>query len=243
MENTYRIANRNITIRSIHSGVHKLFKDYLTDGTADFSVEIKQSDIDTELQKCREQEAREGIFRTGRNDPYLEELSVCRKMAEKMLEYDTILFHGSTVAVDGEAYIFTALSGTGKSTHAALWREYLGEKAVMVNDDKPFIEIREGKAIAYGTPYDGKHHLSTNISAPVKAICILERADVNSIEKISPEEAFPTLFQQTYNTQDNAGIGKTLLLLNSLLGCCNFYRLHCNMDIEAAMLAYETMKG
>ncbi len=59
-----------------------------------------------------------------------------RKLAESLLEYGVLLFHGSSVAVDGFGYIFAAQSGTGKSTHARLWRELLGERAVMVNDDK-----------------------------------------------------------------------------------------------------------
>ena len=79
--------------------------------------------------------------------------------------------------MDGEAYIFTAVSGTGKSTHAMLWREVFGERVRMINDDKPLIRITpEGKAVVYGTPWDGKHHLSKNSAFPLKAICWLTRA-------------------------------------------------------------------
>ena len=243
MEGIYRIGNKNILIRSVCPNVHKMCRDYAAEGEADFSVETTQADIDYELERSDEKDKRDGIIRTGKRPGYLEKLAVYRKIARHMLDYDTFLFHGSAVCVGGEAYIFTALSGTGKSTHAALWRELLGDRAVMINDDKPLIEVRDGKAIVYGTPYDGKHHLSTNMSAPLKAICILERSKTNSIEQISANEAFPILYQQTYNTEDNAGVAKTLSLLNKLLPCCSFYRLHCNMDIEAARVAYEAMKG
>ena len=99
-----------------------------------------------------------------------------------MISYDTILFHGSVIAVDGIGYLFTAKSGTGKSTHTRLWREYFGDRAAMVNDDKPLLKITDSSVIAYGTPYNGKHRLGTNISVPLKAICILTRAADNHIE-------------------------------------------------------------
>ena len=111
----------------------------------------------------------------------METLAVYRKIADQMLSYDTLLFHGSVVAVDETGYLFTAKSGTGKSPHARLWREYLGERAVMVNDDKPLLQITKNGVIAYGTPWDGKHHLSSNIAVPLKAICILTRASENHI--------------------------------------------------------------
>ena len=86
-----------------------------------------------------------------RPDDYLETLAVCRKIAERMPEYDTFLFHGSCIAVDGVGYLFTAKSGTGKSTHTRLWRELLDNRATMVNDDKPLIRIADDGLVIYGT--------------------------------------------------------------------------------------------
>ena len=157
-----------------------------------------------------------------------------------MPEYDTFLFHGSAVAADGAAYIFTAKSGTGKSTHAALWREMLGERAVMVNDDKPLLRVHlDGTATVYGTPWDGKHHLSHN-AVPVRAICILERAHENRIRRITKAEALPMLIQQAYRPADPAALQKTLMLLDRLN--VKLFRLGCNMDLSAARLSYNAMK-
>ena len=96
------------------------------------------------------------------------------RIADKVI-YDTILFHGSAVAVDGIGYLFTAKSGTGKSTHTRLWRELFGERAVMLNDDKPLIKVSENGIIVYGTPWDGKHRLSTNTFVPLKGICFMSK--------------------------------------------------------------------
>ena len=155
---------------------------------------------------------------------------------------DTFLFHGSAVAVDGAAYLFTARSGTGKSTHTRLWREMLGDRAVMVNDDKPLIRLTEDGAVVYGTPWNGKHRLGTNISVPLKAVCILERAKQNTIRAITREEAFPMLIQQSYRPLDPAALAKTLSLVDRLSRTVSLYRLGCNMDPEAAELSYNIMK-
>ena len=130
------------------------------------------------------------------SDAFIESIMVYRKIAEVMPAYDTFLFHGSAIAVDGLAYLFTAKSGTGKSTHTYLWREMLGTRAIMVNDDKPLIRITGDKATIYGTPWQGKENIGNNISVPLKAVCLLERAERNHIRAITKGEAYAMLLQQ-----------------------------------------------
>lgn len=173
--------------------------------------------------------------------PFLEVQAVQRQVAEVLLNYDTILFHSSALAMDGQGYLFTALSGTGKSTHSRLWREYFGDRVTMINDDKPFIRIGETESRVYGSPWDGKHHLSTNMSVPIKAICILERDTVNHIEPISADDAFAILYQQTYRSKDPAKLVKTIDLLTRMSSQVKLYRLGCNMEPDAARVSYEGM--
>ena len=144
--------------------------------------------------------------------------------------------------MDGEAYLFTAKSGTGKSTHTRLWRKYLGKKAVMVNDDKPLLKITEEGVTAYGTPYNGKHRLGADMSVPLKAICVLTRAEYNYIIPVSRGEVYHMLVQQTYRPADIMLMQKTLSLLDKLADNVMLYRLGCNMDISAAKVAYEGMR-
>ena len=239
-EGAYRIADRVIRIESIHGAVHDLCADYRCTEQVkaadqiDFKVLTRQSDI--ELERV--------------------------KFAERMPDYDTFLFHGSCVAVDEEGYLFTAKSGTGKSTHTRLWRQLFGNRAFMVNDDKPLIRIcdqgpdEEGtNALVCGTPWDGKHRLSTNIRVPLRAVCLLERAGKNwenEIREITMAEALPMLLQQAYRPAMPAGLRKTLELLGKLgkgekqaeecgKGVVRFYRMRCNMEIEAAEMAYKAM--
>lgn len=243
MTKKYKIADKVIEVTSIYEKVHDYCKDYLTDEPADFSVCITQEDIIKEKDKSDSEYAYEGKKSPDFSDTLLEETAVYRKIAEKMPDYDTFVFHGSIVAVDGQGYLFTAKSGTGKSTHTALWREYLGDKAVMVNDDKPMLKITDSGVTAYGTPYNGKHHLGCNMSVPLKAICVLTRGEKNSIVCIDKAEAYAMLLQQVYRPQSPLQMAKTLKLVDKLAANTELYRLACNMDVEAAKVAYNGMKG
>ena len=233
MTDTYCFAEIRVRITTVTQGVHYLCSGYAADGPADFAVRTAREEIEYERSRAEY---------PGCPDEYLESLAVCRKIAERMPEYDTFLFHGSAIAVDGQAYIFTAASGTGKSTHTRLWRELTGGRAVMVNDDKPLIRVsRDGTATVYGTPWDGKHHLSSNTAARVAAICILEQSADNRIRGIPREEAMDMLVQQTYRPAGPETLARTLALLDRM--DVRFYRLACNMDISAAELSYRTMAG
>ena len=243
MTKNYKMADTVIEVTSIYEKVHEYCKDYLTDEIADFSVCITPEDIVKEKDKSDSEYAYEGKTLPNFSDALLEETAVYRKIGEKMPNYDTVIFHGSVIAVDGQGFLFTAKSGTGKSTHTALWREYLGDKAYMVNDDKPMLKTTDSGVIAYGTPYNGKHHLGCNMSVPLKAICIITRGEKNTIVRIDKSEAYAMLLQQVYRPQDPLQMAKTLKLVDKLAVSVELYKLACNMDIEAAKVAYNGMKG
>lgn len=238
----YKIAGKVIEINSLYDEVHELCEQYKSNGACDFSIMALPEDIEREREKSARTDEAEGNPVRCFSDSYLETLAVYRHMADKMLEYDTLLMHGSTIAVDGAGYLFTAKSGTGKSTHTRLWREYFGERAVMINDDKPLIRIeKNGEVIVYGTPWDGKHRLSTNTSVLLKAIVILERDSKNHIERISPKAAYPMLMQQIYRSDNRDSLVYTLKLIDSLMKNVEFYRLGCNMSTEAAVISYNAI--
>lgn len=243
MREIYKIGGKVIEIESVHEEIHQLCRDYTYYGDIDFSVKTEQSAIDFEREKSIAEDKKEGIPIRKFSDSYLETLAVYRQIAEHMIESDTLLFHGSVVSVDGTGYLFTAKSGTGKSTHTRLWREYFGERAVMVNDDKPLLEVTENGVIVYGTPWDGKHHLSNNVAVPLKAICILGRAEKNHIEKITTSTALPMLIQQSYRSANAEKMKKILKIINGISEKVSLYKAGFNMEIESAEMAYNVMKG
>ena len=243
MTHIYKIADKIIKITSLHENIHEYCRDYSSEGKPDFAIATSQADIEFEREKSARENIAEGHEIINYSDGYLEELAIYRKISERMPAYDTFLFHGSALAVDGLGYMFTAPSGTGKSTHAKLWCDFLENRAIMVNDDKPLVKITGTKAIVYGTPFNGKHRRGNNISVPLRAICLLERSETNHIHKIMPSEAYTKLLQQVYRPLDPIGLAKTLSLLDELMKRVNFYKLCCNTDIEAAKISYNTMKG
>ena len=232
----YQMAGQLISITSVFQDVQRLCAGYAGTGTPDLSITTSQADIDAERIRNTEESA---LF----SDGYLETLAVYRKISDEMLRRNTLLFHGSAIAVDGAAYLFTATSGTGKSTHARLWRQLLGQRAVMVNDDKPLLQIREDGVRVCGTPWDGKHRLSTNVIVPLRAICVLERGVKNSICEISVREVLPMLMQQSFHPSDPRDLDLYLSLLDGLGKKLRFYRLCCNMDPQAAELSYGVLSG
>ena len=240
MEGIYRIAERTILIRTLHERMHREAAAFAAEGPVDFTVEITQAEIDAERARNRK-EADETAVPVNA-DAYIETLAVYRKIAEQMPSYDTVLFHSSAVAVDGAAYLFAAKSGTGKSTHARLWRELLGDRAIMINDDKPLLRITDAGATVFGTPWNGKHHLGVNGCAPLRAICMLERGTQNGIVRIEPKTAYPYLLRQTYRPDSPEAMRKTLMLLNRLTETVAFWRLKCNMEPDAARVSYEAMR-
>lgn len=175
-------------------------------------------------------------------DSYAESLALFRKLCDYTLDNaQGIIFHSSAIMVDGYAYLFTAPSGTGKSTHARLWREMLGERAVMINDDKPIIRYIDGDFYVYGTPWNGKHHLGTNTRAKIKAICAIYQAKENVIRKASSTEMLLKILNQTIRPSEESKIDKLLSLIDKLLKGVELYSLGCNISQEAAELSYKTM--
>lgn len=238
-----KLADIVVGIEPIYSDMKVYCREYITEEAADFNLKIEESDIDFERVRSKKEAEREGREVLEFTDSYLETLAVYRQIAEKLPMYNTFLFHGSAIAVDDNGYLFTAKSGTGKSTHTKLWREYFGEHAIMVNDDKPLLKITADGVRVYGTPWDGKHRLSNNVSVPLRAVCILERDAVNHIEEINAGEAYQMLLQQSYRPLNKEAVMQTLKLLDLLKAHVKFYRLGCNMESEAAKVAYSGMNG
>lgn len=178
----------------------------------------------------------------GASKGIIESLAIYRKLCEKILDRNCVLFHCSAVAVDGKAYLFTAASGTGKSTHTRMWRQHFGGRAVMVNDDKPILRIKDDGIYVCGTPWCGKHGLQTNVEVPVQGICILRRGEENMIRKISAIDGYPDLYKQTYRPGEKDKMLKTLSMIKQMAERLPLYEMHCTISEEAAVMAWERMK-
>lgn len=180
----------------------------------------------------------------GFSDAYIESLALYQNIAELLLARDVMQFHCSALEMDGRAYLFTAPSGTGKSTHVRLWRQVFGARVTVINDDKPLVRLqKDGSWRVYGTPYGGKHNLQTNTSQTLCGIVMLERGAENKIERVTPQDAYVTLMAQTYHSiQTPERILHAMDLVGSLANLPVF-RLQCNISQQAVQVAYEALKG
>ena len=240
-EFSMEIAGKTARICSLFDSTPHYFRPYLTENAPDFSICVTEEDLRFEQAEL-DREAREEGFRLRVfTDPFLERAAIQRAFAEFLLDYDTLLLHGSTIAVDGSAYLFTARSGTGKSTHTRLWREVFGQRAVMINDDKPFISLEHGRILLCGAPWSGKHGLHSNICVPLQGICILERGTENRIWPIAAGDAMPMLLHQSY-CPEGAQM-QHQALINRLASSVSLWRMTCNRERSAAETAFFAMNG
>ena len=159
-------------------------------------------------------------------------------------KFDALMVHSSAVVVDGKAYLFSAVSGTGKSTHTALYRRVFGDERVrLLNDDKPALRLENGEFFAYGTPWSGKSDLNLNLRVPLGGICILRRGAKNEIGKMGRQEAMRMLLEQTIRPKDPALMMQLMQTVGKLLEKDCIWEMKCNMDPEAAIVSYEAMSG
>lgn len=160
-----------------------------------------------------------------------------------LLGRDGLMLHASAVALEGRGYLFSAPSGTGKSTHTRLWQRIFGSEACVFNDDKPALRRLDASWYAFGTPWSGKDGINENMRVPLGGICYLRRGTKNSIRRLEPQDGMRYILSQTLHkfgaVQD---LDRMLELVDKLVREVPIYELTCLPNEEAARLSYETMR-
>lgn len=229
----YLIADLVTELKPKYSYLQTLAKpfEYFGDREPEISIFLSDEYLNSMLKKMV----------SGTTIGAAEEFSYAGKFCQKIIKYNAMLIHSSAILYNGKAYLFSADSGVGKSTHTALWRKAFGNDVKMINDDKPVVRIIDGKAIAYGTPFDGGSGIANNISAPLGAVVFIERGESNSIRKAETPEIIKRLYFSTAHFVSRATADKMLTNFEKLISCTDFYILTCNMDISAAYIARDAI--
>jgi len=235
------ISGVPIRISSFFLSSKLFFKDYYTEENALFSISITQADIE-------EEQERRGLSYRGDDGIVqyysIEELEIVmlfRRIVTELLNYNILLFHSVAVAYEGKAYLFTAPSGTGKTTHAKLWLKNI-QNSYILNGDKPFLLFKENKIFVCGSPWCGKEHYGQNEILPLGGLAVLNRAESNVLNRVSLSEVFSSILPQTYIPGSGE---KVVRVINLLLKFNNvpLFRLFCNMNDEAALISFKNMVG
>ena len=232
----YKIAELTINFKFNYETVGSQLKKYSTNSSYSEIVKLNQIDIEKDFYPS--------IYKGEISLALQEYITTGLAFARALLDYNGFCLHSSAIAVDNQAVLFAAKSGTGKSTHTRLWREYFGEdKAIMINDDKPAIRLMDdGVFYAYGTPWSGKTDLNTNVKVPLAAIVLLERSDTNWIKPVDRREAVMQIYVHALKPEDGDRdkTEKLMDIVGKTAEKIPVYRMGCTISEEAVKLAYET---
>ena len=230
MEKIYKIAGLTVAMDSFGRTVKQAIP-YLSNETDNIDIRIES--------------AREIIRKRTKtlSDDDLEYIGTGAFFYRELLKFNGFQFHSSAVVMDGKAYLFSANSGTGKSTHTSLWLEKFGSRAYILNDDKPALRLIDGIWYAFGTPWSGKNDISVNAGVPIAGICMLERGEQNAINPFSGKDAIFEIYVQSTRPKAAEYRIKLLELLDKLITQIPVWKLMCNMEPDAAVVSYEAMSG
>ncbi len=230
----YEIAGLRIDIQNKYEYTDEFCKEYLS--------EDQSSPVDLTARVSENEFLEEKSRSVGFSDGYIENICLYRNICLQIPLRNCMLLHCAVIAYEGKGYAFLGRSGTGKSTHAKLWKKYLSTPR-MINGDKPILEYAEGEFIAHGTPWKGKERWGEKAFAKLYGLCFLEQAKENAIVKLSPAEASKRIFFQTVMPKEEKGVIATLELIDKLVNTVPSYLLQCNISEGAVKTAFEKLTG
>lgn len=238
-----KLAGVPFAVRCLYPSTEQYCRDFRTDEEPEFTVTVSSADLASE---CGRRPGDAGTDPEPIRDPYLETLALYRKIVERLLAYGVLLVHGAGIAADGRGILFTAPSGTGKTTHIRLWQQFVAPRLAdfaVINGDKPLLRLGEDGICMYGTPWQGKESMGENRAVRLDAVVALRRGQVNRIRIAERDRMLPVLLRQTYRPQGSEGTKQMLRLLDRLFDSVRFYELECTPEPEAADTAYRGIFG
>ncbi|MCD8153915.1 MAG: hypothetical protein LUF78_04385, partial [Clostridiales bacterium] len=231
---TIELAGVPIEVKSRYNYCRWFCRDYLTDKEPVISVYAE----DDRLAEMKE-------YSPEMRDEFLERDGIYSAIASRLPFYNRVALHGACIAYKGKGILFTAASGTGKSTHICLWKQYIGADVNIVNGDKPIFHIKENSITAYDTPWCGKEGWNRKYNAKMDAICFLRRTEdgVNRIREVDPDEGVSLMLRQMFHPYEPESTGLMLELFDRMLTSLPMYLLECDMSEDAVKCSFETLTG
>lgn len=206
----YKIADIHMGICPQSPTTARFLKDYLAEGA---SAQVCLAPVNAGEDELV------GLFR-----------QICRVL---LYRFEGMYLHAAAVEYRNKVYLFVAPPGTGKSTHAALWKKRFGEDARILNGDKPLLRKRGEDILVYGNPWQGKEGWGENASGVLAGIYFLKRDTENFVEKRKAAEAVVELIHATEYPQDAEGVHKLLDFLEMLTANVPLRELHCTPELAA----------
>lgn len=159
-----------------------------------------------------------------------------------LLEAQGIILHCCYTEYRGQAILFTAPSGTGKTTQAGIWQRTYGSR--IVNGDKCLLQRINGRWFACGFPHHGSADECENRTLPIAAIAVVRQARTDRVEDIGPAQRLGLLYSEcTVNTWDPVRVTGAMDLLTDLAVQVPTVMLHCTMEDTAAHVLHQHIFG
>lgn len=227
------IAGLTVKMHPLFDFVRTFCKDYI----------IPDAPADIVAVSSREEVEQEHVLVPNSRIETADTICLYRQIADRLPAFDGFVFHGAAIEYGGKAYLFTAPSGTGKSTHIRLWKKHLGDKVDIVNGDKPILRLSENGVDVCSTPWAGKEGWQRNCIVPLGGICLLRRGTADQITRAEPGAYLNELLHQVYLPPDGATLDKTLTLLDTVASRVPFYVLDCTISEQAVEVAFNALTG
>ena len=226
------ISKRIFQVHAFNEFTKRYCVDFLADKEPDYTITMTEEDLKNESSHSND----------GRVYVNEEISALYRKIADFLVEDNVIVFHSSAISVNGNGFLITARSGVGKSTHAKLLSEYIGDSFKYINDDKPLLKVEDNNVTIYSSPWNGKERRGNNISTPLRAIIFLNRGETNTYRKIdNKEEIYIRMLSQIYLPKEKSKREKALKIADLLLKNVSFYEINVNKNLESAKMTYENI--
>lgn len=228
----YRIAGLNVDFETAFpSQMDRAFAEYRVDDAA-----VPDIVLDPGPWRGRIQDE------TNQGPEAVEFYSLSVALGERLPLFDRLQTHGVAIEYQGNSYIFSAPSGTGKSTRAFLWQKYLGvDQVAVINGDKPILWFRDDDILCCGSPWAGKEGLHRNVCIPLKGLCLLQRSSENTIRRATASEFLDFYMQQLQMPGDSAAMVRTLQLLDRLYRMVPVYLLRNDMSEQGVRVCYQAL--
>ncbi len=158
------------------------------------------------------------------------------------LPLNTLMLHASAIIKDGQAHLFIGKSGTGKSTHSRMWLESFSD-AELLNDDHPIVRFYDsGEVIAYGSAWSGKTPCYRNLSAPLRAIVRIKRADYNRLTRLKAIQGYASVMTSCSGVQWSKELSNAKARsLESIITAVGCYQMECLPNCDAAQCCYDSL--
>lgn len=152
-----------------------------------------------------------------------------------------IMLHSSAISYKGEGILFSAPSGTGKSTQSSLWKKEFGDDVIIVNDDTPFIRNKDNISYVYGCPWSGKTDINEQMKVPVKAVVSVKQGKENKVKELTEAEGFFRIFNETKKPVESSMLDEAMDNVIKFLSNVRVYELTCRPDSDAVYTLKEKL--